>query len=364
MDRAHAPGEVTLIEAQQRPPSLLPLAGLRALQHATVVIADPQTHPTLLAHASAAALELRAWNTEAVEVTQAHAHAGARVVCLVSALDDAAGLRASGVEVRCVPGVGAHGPLGPLDGRRILVTRPRPAADVQRTRFEALGADAVALPCLEILPPEDVATFDDAVRAVHDYDGLIVSSRAGVEALRASLTRSDLDIRVLAHRHVVAVGRATADACASIGLRPDIVPSAPRSEGIAAALRDRDLLGGRWLHVRARDGRETLDEAITPAGGTYRLATGYRAERPTPPPGVVPWLRDGAHVICLHSGRTGRHLRATLAEHGLLALLDRAQVVSAGPVTTEALQEQGFEVAATASSPGDDGMLQAVSGLA
>ena len=70
--------------------------------------------------------------------------------------------------------------------------------------------------------------------------------------------------------------------------------------------------------------------------------------------------RQGVDAVCLHSGRTGEHLRSMLREAGRADVLQDASVVSAGPVTTEALHEQGFEVACTASSPGDDGMVRAV----
>jgi len=255
---------------------------------------------------------------------------------------------------------------GPLHGRRILTTRPTVAAHVQRDRFRELGADAVALPCLKLEGLQDPQAFDQIVGSLREYDGVILSSRAGVEAFTQSLSRLGLDAQLLGGRTLVAVGRATASACVSAELTPDIIPAQPSSEGIAQALAERSVLGGRWLHVRARDGRGTLDDAISAAGGRYQLAVGYRAERPQPPPGVIEWVRGGVDVICLHSGRTGQHLRDTLDE----ALPDRSDdivrsacIVSAGPITTQALQEQGFEVAATAGSPGDDGMVRAVSEL-
>ncbi len=234
---------------------------------------------------------------------------------------------------------------------------------MQRERFRELGADAVALPCLKLEGPEDPEAFDRLVGSADQYDGVILSSRAGVEAFAQSLARLGLDSETLAGRTVVAVGRATASACAAAELIPDIVPAQPSSEGIAQALAEHSVLDGRWIHVRARDGRGTLDDAISAAGGRYQLAVGYRAERPQPPPGVIAWVRDGVDAICLHSGRTGVHLRETLDEalpNRSDDILRSACIVSAGPITTKALREQGLEVAATAGSPGDDGMVQAV----
>ncbi len=252
---------------------------------------------------------------------------------------------------------------GPLYGRRILTTRPSPAGDAQRERFSALGADAVALPCLQLQGPEDPEAFDRRVASVDTYDGVIVSSRAGVDAFAASLSRQGLGPGSLGARLLVAVGRATASACATAGLVPSLIPTEASSEGIVQALADRSMLGQRWVHVRARDGRALLEEAISAAGGRYLLAIGYRAERPPPPPGAIEWIGAGVDAICLHSARTGEHLRDTLNEAvpgRCEEILDRASVASGGPVTTKALQEQGFEVAATAGSPGDDGMVAAV----
>ncbi len=351
-------GEVTLVEAVDR---CLAWASVQALRRASKLVADPRVHPNVLWHAPPSAdVVVKAWDADLVDTVSAWRDSGQSVVCLVETLDVALSLRASGVAVREIPGVDVGASAGPLSGKRILVTRPRESALAQRERFEALGADAVALPCLQIDPPDDVAALDEALANVRGFDGLIVSSRPGVAALAGSLRRSALDVRALAGKTIVAVGDATAKACRAVGIEPDIVPSRPRSEGIVDALARRGVLARRWLHVRARDGRATLDEAITRSGGHFRLAIAYQAVRPAPPAGVVSWLRDGVDAICLHSGGTGTHLRSTLEEAGLARSVRTIPVVSAGPVTTEALREQGFEVAITASSPGDEGMVNAV----
>jgi uroporphyrinogen-III synthase len=271
--------------------------------------------------------------------------------------------RASGDQVKVVPGVSTDQvlpPAGPLAGCRVLVTRPQPAASTQRDAFVQRGADAVALPCLQPEPPEDLAAFDQAVANARSHDGLIVSSPIGVQALFDSLARTGLDARLLADRAIAVVGKATATALTHRGLRPDIVATTQRSEGIVSAIEDAGRLAQRWLHVRARDGRDTVRAAISSAGGTFTLAVAYRTTCPEPPPGVLSWLGHGVDAVCLHSGRTAEHLLALAQTHGFVHVLKEAAVFSAGPITTKALQEQGFEVRATAASPGDAGMLDVV----
>lgn len=363
MGDADSRGEVTLIEAARRPASLLPLAAARALQRADLVIAAPQVHPNVLWHAPASAtFEIREWDEEAAHLAEARARAGSAVVVVLERADETT----LSVPTHGIPGVppSHEARRGPLAGQRILVTRPWASALAQRDRFEDLGADAVALPCLRLDPPGDLGALDDRIAQVRSFDGVILTSRAGVEAFFAALARVGLDARALFERTVVAVGRATAKACAQRGIKADIIPTQARSEGIVDTLRAEGLLDKSWLHVRAEEGRDTIDHAISNAGGRYVLAAAYRAERPAPPPGVLNWVSGGVDVVCLHSGKTGSNLREILALANAPGALEGARVVSAGPVTTKALQEQGFEVAATADSPGDEGMVRAVLQLA
>ncbi len=50
----------------------------------------------------------------------------------------------------------------PLHGRRVVVTRPREQALALCDLLEARGADAVAVPCLQVCPPDDPQAFDRA----------------------------------------------------------------------------------------------------------------------------------------------------------------------------------------------------------
>ena len=55
--------------------------------------------------------------------------------------------------------------LGPLSGRRIVVTRAQRQSGGLRERLEQQGADVLLLPTIEIAPPESYETLDDALVA-------------------------------------------------------------------------------------------------------------------------------------------------------------------------------------------------------
>jgi uroporphyrinogen III methyltransferase/synthase len=261
----------------------------------------------------------------------------------------------------------------PLFGTRIVVTRSREQGRDLAMELGRRGADVALFPCLEVVPPEDLGALDEATKAVGDHDGVILSSPNGVDAFFSSLRRVAADVRSLHGTRVVAIGASSAEACRRHGIEPDLVPTKPRSEGLIEALRERDWLDGRWLHVRAEAGRDVLGDAIEAAGGTYRLVAGYRTVRPAVPPMVVRSLLppteggEGFDAVVFASGRTAEHFMATcaeqLGEERTQALLGSARIVSIGPVTTKALQAMGLTVAATAQQPDEAGLVAAVESL-
>lgn len=258
----------------------------------------------------------------------------------------------------------------PLFGKRVVVTRARHQAAPLLQRLAAQGADAVAFPCLDVAPPEDPGVLDDAVRRVADVDGVVLSSPNGVAAFFESLARCELDVRVLAGKHVAAIGTGTASRCRARGLRPDVVPTLARAEGLIDALRERGLLGKHWLHVRADEGRDLLAAAVREAGGTFDLVVGYRTIRPEVPPLLLRSLLEpaaggeGVDAICFASGKTARHFLETLTQaHGEATareVLAQARVIALGDVTRAAIEALNVRVDTVAAEPTDAGMLAAV----
>lgn len=258
----------------------------------------------------------------------------------------------------------------PLFGRRIVVTRSVVQAQPLLQALVELGADPLLLPCLQCDPPADPDDFLRAVADVDAYDGVILSSTNGVDAYFDALERAGRDLRALAGRQVATIGPSTSEACRRRGIRPDIEPREAHSEGLAGRLRSQGQLGARWLHVRGDAGRTVLGEAIHAAGGSYRLAIGYRLTRPQVPESVVRSLltpEEGGEdfdAVCLASAKTAEHFLETLAEvmghDEAKARVSRRQIVALGPVTARALEAMDLPVAAIADEPSDEGLVSAL----
>ena len=306
---------------------------------------------------------------------------------VVGRLDDIADkMAAQRFRAPCVLGVGEvvhlRDRIGwlerrPLFGRRIAVTRVAPGASLIDlgtdlvSELSSRGADVVVLPGLEVVPPPDPDALHAAVQALPKaHDGVILTSSNGVQAFFDALDRVGLDVRALSGKQVIAVGPSTAAAVRKRGVIADLIPEQATSEGLVQTLREAGWLARRWLHVRAREGRDVIARGITGGGGTYTLAVGYDTVRRHVPPMLVRSLLptdrggEGLDVICFASAKTARHVLTTLAEEvgesSARAILDAAAIVSLGPVTTAGIEALGLRVAATASQPSDAGLLEAI----
>ena len=146
----------------------------------------------------------------------------------------------------------------PLKGRRVVVTRPKERSGTLSARLRALGADVWEYPCIATVPLDPCPVVDGAMERLCDYEWLVLTSPAGVEALWRWLEGHGRDARALGAVKLAAIGPGTARALSAHGLRADYVPqvydAAHLGEGLPAS--------GRVLALRAQEGSPALTEAL------------------------------------------------------------------------------------------------------
>ncbi len=235
----------------------------------------------------------------------------------------------------------------PLAGRSVVVTRAREQAAGLIGELEALGADVIACPVIEIIDPPDFAAVDAAIERLETYDWTVITSVNGVERFFARLAVHGDPPVLLAHTRVAAVGTATADALRLRGVEPALVPSDFRAEGLVAALLDRGATHGtRVLLPRALEGRDVLPRELGDAGVQVEVAPVYQTVPAPADPAILDRLRSGVDAVTFTSPSTVRHFLAFLDAAGSdgAALLGRSAVASIGPVTTAALAARDVRV--------------------
>ncbi len=65
---------------------------------------------------------------------------------------------------------------GALAGRRIVVTRAPEQSQELLDRLRDAGAEALSLPLVRFLEPEDAAALDGAIGALDEFDWLVLTS--------------------------------------------------------------------------------------------------------------------------------------------------------------------------------------------
>ena len=251
-----------------------------------------------------------------------------------------------------------------LTGKRILITRSREQAGALARLFEAEGAQVLSVPTIEIVPPQSFQPLDKALKKIHSYDWLILTSVNGVQSLQRRMERAAIEPGLLRRLNVVAIGPATKTALEAIGIRVDHVPSEYVAEALVETLRDR-VCGKKILLVRAKVARDVIPQQLRKFGADVDVAEAYET---TIPPNARVKLRDALSagqrpdVITFTSSSTARNF-VILLEPGT-SPKDRLQgikLAAIGPVTSDTLREVGLWVDIEATDYTMPGLVEAVS---
>lgn len=165
--------------------------------------------------------------------------------------------------------------IGPLAGKRIVVTRAREQASEFAEKLRAKGAEPIEFPLIQIVPPADgYAALDEAMVRIGSYDWLCFASAPAVHAFCERLAQAGKDARAMASAQIAAVGPATAEALKQHGLIADFQPQAMTGAGLGAELPG-EAFGRNILVPRAKDGDDGLIEALTAREGTVDAVVAY-----------------------------------------------------------------------------------------
>jgi len=253
--------------------------------------------------------------------------------------------------------------MKPLQGRSILVTRARHQASALSAALENKGAEVLAIPTIEIVPPASYGPLDRALAEIQKYAWLILTSANGVEALAQRLPDPAKLQDALGSAKIVAIGPATARALAAHGCRVDVVPPEYVAESLVEALRDR-VAGQNVLLVRAKVARDVIPVELTRAGATVDIVEAYQTVIPPAScralqqalagPGRLP---DAATFT---SSSTVTNFFRLLHEAGFSSWPAVTAAVSIGPITSQTLRDHGVQPTVEAAEHTVPGLVAAL----
>jgi uroporphyrinogen III methyltransferase / synthase len=253
----------------------------------------------------------------------------------------------------------------PLFGRRVMVTRPKNQASGMLRRLEHLGAIAYLLPAVEIRDPSDWGPVDAAIRRLAEFDWIAFTSANGVERFFRRMFELGFDLRAFGSIKIAAIGPATAVALKALHLDADVVPGKFRSEDLVMALRER-VAGKHVLLARADRGRELLRDELAAIAKVEQITVYSQIDAIEAESDVMLALTRGEiGFVTLTSANIARALLRSIDEVCQMRIRSGAiKLVSISPVTSAAVREMGFDVAAEAEEYTADGVVSALIQLA
>lgn len=247
----------------------------------------------------------------------------------------------------------------PLAGKRVVVTRAAEQAGEFTERFQQAGAEVVLLPVLEYVALEGTG-LDEALKSLHTFDWLILTSTNSVRFLRARMSALGVEPGTNPKPAVAAVGAVTGAAAKEAGFRCDFV--AQRSTGLDLAQElNAQVSGKRVLLPRSDRAGSQLPEALAEFGAQVTDLVAY-GTRPLKPHGPE-WesvLRGEVDMVTFASPTAFYNFEEAAGRKALGSLAPRVKFAAIGPTTSRAIREAGFEVAVAAHQANAAAMVEAV----
>ncbi len=245
----------------------------------------------------------------------------------------------------------------PMFGHRIVVTREHLEGFEP---LEDLGAEIIAFPTIEIIPPQNYDELDNAIDKIETYNWLIFTSRNGVKYFLKRFFEKDRDIRDLKGIKICTIGNRTAKEIRKYGLKVDLIPKEFRAEGLIEAFikmqtgeeifefripNSEILKGTRFLLPRAEVAREVFPETVRGLGGEIDVPVVYRTIKPeSHGKRLRRFLKEGKITIATFtSAATFNNFRDIIGED-VEKLLKGVAIAVIGPITAKALEKAGLHV--------------------
>jgi uroporphyrinogen-III synthase len=258
----------------------------------------------------------------------------------------------------------------PLAGKRVVITRAESQSATLAAALKAHGAEAVSLPLIQILPPQDYAPLDSALHRLANFDWLIFTSQNAVTAVADRLTvlgLADFAVTTPSQESVIpsaarnfssssrslrvaAVGKATAEAAQLAGFNVTHVGQA----GTAATLVYEfapELSGRRVLLPRSDRAAGELVPRLQRLGAEVTEVIAYRTADTTEVDAAGREAVAGCSAILFFSPSAVHSFAALQKSSALNSLADDVVVGAIGPVTSVALRNAGWRCDFQASEP-------------
>lgn len=251
----------------------------------------------------------------------------------------------------------------PLFGRRIAITRSREQGSELRNKLEALGAEVLELPLIQVSAGADKQTLADIFLEFGSYDWIVFTSANGVKYFFHEYNRLFDDIRSLGLLRFACIGDATAKAIAANRIKIECQPPKATAEDLADALIATESLdSAKVLVVAGNLNRDVLVTKLEAARAIVDIFPVYKTEKTdlAHEPAAENFRQKGADAILFCSSSAVQNFTDQAAALQLDAEAKRPLAGSIGPQTSETMKKVGLPIAFEAKTPSLDALVEAL----
>lgn len=243
----------------------------------------------------------------------------------------------------------------PLRGKIVAITEARRAAELA-SLITKLGGVPYSAPAVREIPRQDRQPALDALERIcrHEVSDIIFLTGVGTRAflaLAGERGRREALLKALQGMFVAARGPKPIAALREAGVRIDLMPKEPTSEGLLSALAERKLRGKVVAVQLYGEENPFLVEGLRARGAAVQEIPLYEWALPLDQEPLVRLIHDliggRIDVVAFTSSPQIKHLfavaqRLGLSEQLVRALGDHVIVAVVGPVSKAALAEHGI----------------------
>ena len=245
----------------------------------------------------------------------------------------------------------------PLQGRHVVVTRPRAQAQALAEAVAQAGGEPVLFPLMDIEPTHKLAALRDAWQRLPEFDYAVFVSPNAVEQAFAAIDAGGAWPQNVA---AMAMGDTSAAALRRHGVREVQIPTqGSDTEALLASpeLQASAVAGKAVMIFRGDGGRELLGETLAARGARVDYVECYRRRRPAQGAAVLMdlWREQALDAITLTSSESLRNLLEVVGTEQEAALKRTPLFTGHRRIADEA-RRLGF-VTVVATEAGDAGLL-------
>lgn len=233
--------------------------------------------------------------------------------------------------------------INKLNGKRIVVTRPKERSGVLAKLIEDNGAEAIIIPTLELQLVKSPELLD-IVDNIESFDWIIFTSPAGVKSFFEVYGQREIPCKI------AVIGIKTQEVIEKYDNKVDLIPDDYTAEGLLESFKNIDLKDKKLALPRTLSARVVLPDGLRDYGAEVYVAEAYTSAIPKDKSKILELskliINNEIDVITFTSPLTVKNLFEVIKENSiddynqvLENLKTNITVCSIGPITGNMLKQ-------------------------